>query len=237
MKVPAGIRKTGPWVVCLSGLISTQAPASQFYLDRQGHLSVFHEKTGLIITGANSKRQPELATFWERVNGQIFHLPQAARLVMGEEQDRLAISYSSFFGELDVLKPGAGGVNIHFTITPRSRAPEGQLNLQFVLKAGLSLETGAGRRFELGSQKLELSGQDLGGRITHGGWSVRLDPAAKLHWPVFPFNPYSNAPTSSLDTAVGVVSVPVTAKRDSAALRRGGQEIFFALDVIDDRRR
>src|SRR5262245_16391064 len=41
MKVHAGIRKTGPWVVCLSGLIDTPTD-SQFTLDRQGHLSVFH---------------------------------------------------------------------------------------------------------------------------------------------------------------------------------------------------
>src|SRR5207253_5669480 len=61
MSVPAGIRRTGPWVVCLSGIISTQAVNNQFYLDRQGSLSVTHRKLGLIITGANSKRQPELA--------------------------------------------------------------------------------------------------------------------------------------------------------------------------------
>src|SRR3970282_628254 len=78
-QVPAGIRKTGPWVVCLSGLISTPAVGNQFYLDRQGHVSVFHEKAGLIITGANSKRQPELATFWEKLQGQVYHMPQVSR--------------------------------------------------------------------------------------------------------------------------------------------------------------
>ena len=63
MSITAGIRKTGPLTTCLSGLIATQAVNSRFYLDRQGNVSVLHEKTGLIITGANSKRQPELATF------------------------------------------------------------------------------------------------------------------------------------------------------------------------------
>src|SRR5262249_8456679 len=60
-RVNAGIRKTGPWIVCLSGLIDTPID-SQFTLDRQGHLSIYHEKLGLIVTGANSKHQPELAT-------------------------------------------------------------------------------------------------------------------------------------------------------------------------------
>src|SRR5437773_2402186 len=40
--VPAGMRKTGQWMVCLSGLISTQAIHNQYYLDRQGHLEIFH---------------------------------------------------------------------------------------------------------------------------------------------------------------------------------------------------
>src|SRR5262245_2217632 len=51
MKVPAGMRKSGPWLVCLSGLIDPPIE-SQFTLDRQGHLSIFHQKLGLIITGA-----------------------------------------------------------------------------------------------------------------------------------------------------------------------------------------
>jgi len=70
MQVPAGIRKSGPWQVCLCGLIDTQPLNSRFYLDRQGRVSVFHEKAGLIITGANSKRQPELATFTEAISMQ-----------------------------------------------------------------------------------------------------------------------------------------------------------------------
>ncbi len=91
MRVPAGIRKSGPWVICLSGIIDT-SPSSQFYLDRQANVSVFHEKLGLIISGANSKRQPELATFSGRVAGQLFHMALSSRLQMSEEHDRLALS-------------------------------------------------------------------------------------------------------------------------------------------------
>ena len=31
MKVPAGIRKTGPWVVSLAGIVDTQAATNQFF--------------------------------------------------------------------------------------------------------------------------------------------------------------------------------------------------------------
>ena len=74
MSVPAGIRKNGPWVTCLSGLIGTPT-TSRWYFDRQGHLSVFHEKLGLIITGANSKNQQELATFTEKIGDRVVHVP------------------------------------------------------------------------------------------------------------------------------------------------------------------
>src|SRR5579864_306034 len=105
LSVPAGIRKTGPWVVCLSGLISTQAINSQFYLDRQANLSIFHEKTGLIVTGAGSKHQLELATFSERLLGQIVHMPLSSRLQMNEDRDRLSLAYNTFFSDLFVDKP------------------------------------------------------------------------------------------------------------------------------------
>ena len=81
MKVPAGIRKTGPWVVCLSGLIDAPID-SQFTLDRQGHLSIFHERLGLIITGADSKHQPELATFLEKTKDGVATIPLSSRLRM-----------------------------------------------------------------------------------------------------------------------------------------------------------
>jgi hypothetical protein len=105
MKGPAaGIRKAGSWTIAISGITSTPTN-SQFYLDRQGNLSIFHEKLGLIITGANSKRQPELAIFWEKLGGQIFHLPQATRFRQQDEYDRLASASNAFFSEMDVLRP------------------------------------------------------------------------------------------------------------------------------------
>jgi len=44
MSIPAGIRKTGPWVVALSGVINTQS-LSQFYLDRQSSVSVLSRES------------------------------------------------------------------------------------------------------------------------------------------------------------------------------------------------
>ena len=110
MSVPAGIRKAGPWQLCLSGLMSTQAINSQFYLDRQGHISVFHQRLGLIITGANSKRQPELATFSEKLPGQTVHMPISTRLQMSDAQDRLSLALQHVLQRS--LRAGAFGARI-----------------------------------------------------------------------------------------------------------------------------
>lgn len=225
-QVPAGMRKTGPWVVCLSGLIATPAAGNRFYLDRQGHVSVFHEKTGLIVTGANSKRQPELATFWEKVQGQVYHLPQASRLRMAEAEDRLSLAYGTFFSDLHVPTPGDREMTLNFRVTPKSRREEAFLNLQLVLAPGETLETGAGKRFTIGAEKIDLAPADLGGSIRHRGWTMKLHPAARFSWPCFPHNPYGDKPEGNIRNAVATVSVPLLGDRPSEA-----QEISFALRV------
>jgi len=231
MSIPAGIRKTGPWVVALSGVINTQS-LSQFYLDRQSSVSVFHEKYGLIISGANSKRQPELATFSEKIEGQIFHLPLSSRLQMNDREDRLSLSYQTFFSDLYVPGPSEKELRLRFVLTGRGTpAEETKLNVQLCLKAGEILETGAGKRIVLGTERVELSPEDLRGEIRHHGWTLKVDPTARLVWPMYPFNPYMNKPETKQDHAVGLLSVPLQAKRtkEDWFVRPGEQEILFTL--------
>lgn len=233
MKVPAGIRKTGPWVVCLSGLIDTPID-SQFTLDRQGNLSVYHQKFGLIITGANSKHQPELATFREQTSAGVKTVPLSSRLRMSDDLDRLGLGYSTFFADVELPTPSADRLPFRFQITEtgRGRLKDVQLNLQLCLHAGESLETATSKTV-LGDERIELGPDQIGGWIRHHGWTLRVDPAARLTWPVYPFNPYANAPETTLRRAVGVLTVPVTVTPPpaDAALdwRRG--EIAFELQA------
>src|SRR5690606_31283343 len=105
MKVMAGIRKTFDWTACYSGIIAPSFSNNNFFLDRQGNFSVFHKKTGLIITGANSKNQPDLATFTDLVDDRFLYMPISSRLQMSEQQDRLGLSYNSFFSVLEAPHP------------------------------------------------------------------------------------------------------------------------------------
>lgn len=232
MSVPAGIRKTGPWQVALSGLMSTQAIRNQFYLDRQGHVSVFHQKLGLIVTGAGSKRQPELATFSETLMGQTVNMPMSTRLQMSDKEDRLSLAYNTFFSDLLVPVPTTDELALHFRIGARGApADSARLTLQLALKAGEVLETGGGQKLTLGAGRIELGPAELGGSIRHHGWSMKVDPSARLVWPVYPFNPYANTSETSLTWAVGALSVDIAPKKASPASRHKEQQIDFVIQV------
>jgi hypothetical protein len=72
----------------------------------------------------------------------------------------------------------------------------------------------------------------LGGSIHHRGWTLTVDPAARLIWPILPFSPYRNAPETELRHAVGVLSVPVRVHPPppgGLTWRRG--EIAFVLEA------
>jgi hypothetical protein len=209
MSVPAGIRKTGPWVICLSGIIATQAPTSQFYLDRQSHLSVFHQKCGLVITGANSKRQPELATIVEEAGGQICHMPMSSRLEMTDREDRLSLAYNTFFVVLGVPPPSNNRASFTFAVTPRGHMANSRLTLQLVLHAGETLET------ENGLNILDETPQrlDVAGWIRHHGWTLKLRTPARLTWPVRPYDPYSNGPEPGIEHAVGALTTQLDGEK------------------------
>jgi hypothetical protein len=233
LSIPAGVRKTGPWVVALSGIIDTQAVTNQFMLDRQAHLSVFNQKTGLIITGANSKRQPELATFWEKLDGNVYHMPISSRLQMSDEKDRLSLAYNTFFSDLYVPPPSEKELKLRFVITAVYPDPQdARATLQLVLHAGEELETGTGKKIKLGTERIELQPEDIAGSLRHHGWKLDVDPKARLIWPIYPHNPYANAPETSLEHAVGALSVPVLEKAGGAASKRPKhQEMVFTLSV------
>lgn len=209
MNVPAGIRKNGPWVVCLSGIVATQNVASRYYLDRQSNFEVFHEKYGLIISGANSKRQPELATFRERIAGQWHHMPLDTRLRMGEQGDRLSVAYNTFVAELQVDPPSAERLPFRFTVTRKGDSKEAYITLQLCLKAGEAIETGAGSKLALTEKRIRLAEKEFGGSIRHHGWTLTWDGPVQLDWPVYPYNPYAEGPETTLDAAVGTLTFPL----------------------------
>jgi len=222
MKIPAGIRKTGDWVVTYSGIIAPMVSLNNFFLDRQGNFSVFNKNTGLIISGANAKRQPELATFTEVVGRDSIHIPVSSRLQMDEQVDRLALAYNVFFAVLEVPQPTEKQLKFRFNTVYKWGDAISGFNLQLMLKAGQTIETGAGKKIILGTEKIEWSEKELGGWIRHNGWTLHIPAGMHLSWPFYPFNPYADAPEKELEKAIGRLSMPLKAE---------DQKMEFVLEV------
>jgi hypothetical protein len=71
-----------------------------------------------------------------------------------------------------------------------------------------------------------------GAVVRHHGWTISADPTARLVWPVYPFNPYQNAPEKTLDHAVAALSVPLKLKSQPGRyVRANEQEIAFKVSV------
>ena len=91
------------------------------------------------------------------------------------------------------------------------------------------LESAAGKKLRLGGERIELSHGELGAWIRHHGWTLKLAEGSRLIWPVFPHNPYADAPETRLEYAVGALSVPLRLKSKSGFVRPAEQEIVFSL--------
>lgn len=233
LTIPAGIRKTGPWVVNLSALRDTPLPLSQWFLDRQAHVSVWHEKTGLILTAANSKNQPELATFEETIQGKIYNRPIDARLVMDGARDRLSLAYQRFFGDLFISPPSPEELDLRWNITGMGPAPDqAQMALQVIVKPGAALACGA-HEFVAGKEPIRCTAADLAGSLKHNGWRMSLPPGAEFRWPVAPYNPYTARPEYRLERAVGVITIPLTFHGSTHPWVRPGEHQFTIRIRVD----
>jgi len=193
----------------------------------------------MIVLGANSKHQPELATLMETVDGQVTTVPVSSRLRMTDEGDRLGLAHRRFFAVLEVTPAEPERLSFRFEVTERGRGrmKDAQLNLQLSLKPGETLET-ASKKIVLGSDRIELGPEEIGGSIRHRGWKISVDPTARLIWPVFGFNPYRNALETELRHAVGQLTIRVEVQPpDQGALDWRKQTIDFVIEADPIRKR
>jgi hypothetical protein len=128
---------------------------------------------------------------------------------MNDREDRLAVSYNTFFAVLGVPPPSEKRAEFAFAITPRGRMSDAKLTLQLVLHPGETLETDGGRSVRLDETPQEL---EVSGWIRHHGWTLKLSAPARLTWPVLPYNPYRNAPETGIEHAVGALTTDLRAE-------------------------
>ena len=228
-KNEAFIRRRGPWFVVLSAFTAPLAKDSsrRWWMDRQNLVSIYHDKAGLILGGGNSKLQPYWSTFTigdigdfhfrPAVDGKepdfmpppgLRHVPTAAKLVTGKKEFGLDLDYGGqrVAVRLKILGPNRleyawSAVHVtekpvvaHATIYPRY----GQL-----------LKSAAGAAAEVSDTPFHWAAGGAGAWLEHAFFRLLLPPAAVLHGPETPWNPYTIDGRPGAHSGLLVVDLPV----------------------------
>jgi hypothetical protein len=211
----ARVLRRGPWFVAVSAFA---APLIQkrWVQDRQNFVSVFHDGSGLIVGGGNTKMQPHWSNFTigdtrllalkpgdEDPNfippPALQHVPTAAKL-LPRDQIGVSLMYNQRWGKI-VLKivndqrleytvSGDPSLAAHFTIMPH---------------VGVSVTSAAGDKCSLSAIPFEWH---PGAWLDHAGVRFLLPPDVVAIWPVLPHNPYTKDGHAEIEEGRIVLDFP-----------------------------
>jgi len=92
------VRRQGPWFICISGYVHSDETLAEgfrarFRLDRQNYLSIWHESSGLLVGGGNSKFHPQVSTFSMLQGRERWVQAEAAQLTSDGDTDSATYRY------------------------------------------------------------------------------------------------------------------------------------------------
>lgn len=200
----AATMRHGPWFVCLSAY-TAPIPKSRWTQDRQNMVSIYHDKTGLILGGGNTKLQPAWSNFTVGdisllshklgdtspdfiPKGQLHHVPSAASLVL-DPTIGLDLTYGPESCRIRVQPVDEKTLEYAIEATKNSDLPAAA-HLTLIPHMNMALEIGAGDKVKITDEPLSVLPERLGGRVTYAGYRLHLPSTASLHWPALPHNPY-----------------------------------------------
>ena len=220
----ASVVRKGSWCASLSAY-TCPVDRSRWIQDRQNLVSMFHENTGLILGGGNTKLQPLWSTFTMgdtsllkhqrgdenpdfSVPAGLLHVPSKASLeskgqVLTLEYGQTACSVALDLNEKDRAR-----------LTYVARSPAGttsiEAHLTFLPAPGKSWRTASGKTGRLGEAPFKLTARQAGAWFEHNGWRVELPEKSSLTWPVLPHNPYRKDGRAEPEEGRIVLSLPIS---------------------------
>lgn len=214
------IRRARPWFLSLSAFVCP-VPQSRWIQDRQNLFSVFHDDTGLIIGGGNTKLQPLWSNFTvgetsllSHTPGDeapdftprdgLIHVPESASIETENGQATLVLQYGEETCKVTLAPVDESRLEIAYETTTHSgMSVEGHVILLPHLNEKLRLAHGD--EVELTEAPLDITGADW---IEHAGWRLSLPEGARVVWPILPHNPYRKGGEAEISEARLVVVLP-----------------------------
>jgi hypothetical protein len=218
-KGDAAVRRRGPWFLAASALT---APLStvRWIQDRQNFFSVYHDRTGLILGGGNTKLQPRWSTFTigdlnllrHRAGDEdpnfvpgagLVHIPKSARLLDGKSFG-VELDYGGKRGTVRLKTSGKDRLEITYSGDTAMLA-----HLQLLPRMGKELVSASGQRKVLDETPLSWTAAEAGGWIELAGVRVRIPKDATIAWPVLPHDPYKKDGRAEASQGRIVIDMPL----------------------------
>ena len=212
-----------PWFICVSAFTCEQ-PTNRWQQDRQNFFSIFHDRTGLVAGGGNTKLQPFWSNFTVgdtsllqhrvgdenpdfKARGDLVHIPSSARLRADKATPGLDLTYGSEECRLTLHPMDENRLTIVCEATCISgQRVEGHLT--FMPHVGAAVTCASGRSITLSEETFDLPAVGIGAWFEHGGCHVSVPAGARLVWPRRAHNPYKKDGGSTLAEARLVLCLP-----------------------------
>jgi len=212
-----------PWFLSLSAFVCEPAD-NRWIQDRQNFVSVFHDRTGLILGGGNTKLQPLWSTFTVgdpsllkhipgdedpdfHPTGFLLHVPDHASVREDEDTPGLILRYGQETCGVTLIPRSDTELNLIYEATSASgRSVEAHLTL--IPHLDRPLRVASGEQIQLGEEPLEWSTKGDGNWIEHAGWRLSLPRGSRLIWPALPHNPYRKGGEARIEEARLIVALP-----------------------------
>ena len=223
--------RSKPWFICYSAIV-TDLSAGRFGQDRQNFVSLYHDRTGLIVGGGNTKLQPLWSNFTvgdtallAHVAGDedpdfsaragLLHVPDTAQLDSSGDLTRLRLHYGAAICSIALTQTGEDEMRIELGQYSNdqdkqcnSATDQVQAHLTLMPSLGELLHASNGSESLLGNTSVVIEA-DENGWIEHGDWRLTLPAGSRCSWPVLPHNPYRKDGLAMIDEARIVISVPL----------------------------
>lgn len=219
----AGVVRNAPWCWCLSAYTSPQS-SSRWIQDRQDFASLFHDRTGLLIGGGNTKLQPLWSNFTfgdisllKHKAGDtdpsfiapagLIHIPSEAHL----SPDASAISF--LYGDTScslAVRPESDDVaDITMSVADVKETTPVEGHLTFMPTQGRKWQTPSGLSGTIAEgTSFTLTSEQCKGAFIHAGWRVKMPKGSTLTWPVCSHDPYKKDGSSTLEKDRIVLTLP-----------------------------